>query len=248
MLRGSRFRTAWSRRAAVATACGLLAILLASCGVTHSATAVTETTATLNGQVNPQGVQTSWWFQYGTSTSYGSETTHHDAGAGNAFVTVSEAVTGLTGGKTYHFRLCTATTGASSCAADVTFDTPPPRIPGGFSESVAFRGLTQPTAMRFAPDGRVFVAEKSGLIKVFDGLGDTTPTVFADLRTEVHNFWDRGLLGLALDPQFPAAPVRLRALHLRRGHRRHGAALGHAGATSDGCPTPPGPDRRTAAW
>ena len=41
-----------------------------------------------------------------------------------------------------------------------------------------------PTAVRFAPDGRVFVAEKSGLIKVFDSLTDTTPTVFADLRTE----------------------------------------------------------------
>ena len=60
--------------------------------------------------------------------------------------------------------------------------------------------------MRFSPDGRVFVSEKSGLIKMFDGLGDTTPTTFADLRTKVHNFWDRGLLGLALDPGFPAKP------------------------------------------
>src|SRR5262245_31420382 len=68
----------------------------------------------------------------------------------------------------------------------------------GFSERVVFSGLTNPTAFRFAPDGRVFVAEKSGLIKVFDNLTDTTPTVFADLRTNVHNFWDRGLLGLAL--------------------------------------------------
>ena len=44
--------------------------------------------------------------------------------------------------------------------------------------------------MAFAADGRVFVAEKSGLVKVFDSLGDTTPTVFADLRTQVHNFLD----------------------------------------------------------
>ena len=48
--------------------------------------------------------------------------------------------------------------------------------PAGFSESVVFSGLTNPTVVRFAPDGRVFVAEKRGVIKVFDNLTDTTPT------------------------------------------------------------------------
>jgi len=76
----------------------------------------------------------------------------------------------------------------------------------GFQETVVFSGLTQPTVVRFASDGRVFVAEKSGLIKVFDNLSDTTPTTFADLRTNVHNFWDRGLLGMALHPSFPQTP------------------------------------------
>jgi glucose/arabinose dehydrogenase len=79
-------------------------------------------------------------------------------------------------------------------------------LPAGFQEVVAFSGLTHPTQIEFARDGRVFVAEKSGLIKVFDGLDDPTPSVFADLRTQVHNFWDRGLLGLALHPSFPARP------------------------------------------
>ena len=51
----------------------------------------------------------------------------------------------------------------------------------GFSETVVFSGLQNPTVVRFAPDGRVFVAEKSGVIKVFDSLVDQTPTVFADL-------------------------------------------------------------------
>ena len=37
---------------------------------------------------------------------------------------------------------------------------------------------------------------------MFDNVNDTTPTVFADLRTNTHNYWDRGLLGMALDPQF----------------------------------------------
>lgn len=71
-----------------------------------------------------------------------------------------------------------------------------------FNEVNAFTGLVNPTAIEFAADGRVFVAEKRGIIKVFDSLTDSTPDVFADLRTQVHNFWDRGLLGLTLDPQF----------------------------------------------
>ena len=57
-------------------------------------------------------------------------------------------------------------------------------LPAGFAEETVVSGLTQPTAVRFSPDGRVFVAEKSGLIKEFDSLSDTTPRVYADLRTE----------------------------------------------------------------
>ena len=74
--------------------------------------------------------------------------------------------------------------------------------PQGFQETVVFTGLSNPTQVRFLPDGRVLVAEKSGLIKMFASLTATTPTIVADLRTNVHNFWDRGLLGLAVDPDF----------------------------------------------
>lgn len=78
--------------------------------------------------------------------------------------------------------------------------------PGGFTDVTVFSGLTQPTAVRFAPDGRVFVAEKRGTIQMFDDLADTTPTQVADLRTEVNDTADRGLLGLAVDPGFPKRP------------------------------------------
>ena len=110
----------------------------------------------------------------------------------------------------------------------------------GFEEEIVFSGLTQPTALQFSPDGRVFVAEKSGIIKVFDDLADTTPTVFADLRTQVYNFWDRGLLDIAVAPGFPANPW-VYVLYT------HDAPIGGiaptwgtVGATSDGCPSPPG--------
>ena len=114
-------------------------------------------------------------------------------------------------------------------------------VPTGFADETVFSGLTEPTVVRFSPDGRVFVAEKSGLIKVFDGLTDTTPETFADLRTQVHNFWDRGLLGLALHPQFPTDP-RVYVLYTYDAPPGQTAPYwGTAGSTSDPCPSPPGP-------
>jgi signal transduction histidine kinase len=58
-------------------------------------------------------------------------------------------------------------------------------LPAGFNETTVWSGLGNPTVIRFAPDGRVFVAAKSGLVYVFDSLDDTTPSVYADLRTKV---------------------------------------------------------------
>jgi len=115
-------------------------------------------------------------------------------------------------------------------------------LPTGFSESVVFSGLTEPTSVRFSPDGRVFVAEKSGLIKVFANLSATTPTVFHDLRTNVHNFWDRGLMGLELHPNFPTVPsVYVIYTYDKDPNNSQVPRWGTPGATSDGCPTPPGP-------
>jgi glucose/arabinose dehydrogenase len=113
-------------------------------------------------------------------------------------------------------------------------------LPAGFRDEVVLDGLNNPTNVEFSPDGRVFVAEKSGLIKVFDDLSDPTPATFADLRTKVHNFWDRGLLGLALAPDFPDDP-HVYVLYT------HDAKIGgvaprwgKAGISSDPCPAPPG--------
>ena len=75
-------------------------------------------------------------------------------------------------------------------------------LPSGFYDETVFEHLQDPTAIRFAPGGRVFVADKQGLIYVFDSLEDPTPTVFADLRKQVYDQGDRGILGLELDPNF----------------------------------------------
>jgi glucose/arabinose dehydrogenase len=116
-------------------------------------------------------------------------------------------------------------------------------LPDGFQESVVFSGLTQPTAVRFAGDGRVFVAEKRGVIKVFDSLSDATPTTFADLNVNVYNFWDRGLLGMTLAPNFPTDPYvyLLYTYDHMLGSTAAAPRWGTPGVYSDPCPTPPGP-------
>jgi glucose/arabinose dehydrogenase/PKD repeat protein len=115
-------------------------------------------------------------------------------------------------------------------------------LPNGFQESVVFSGLVEPTAVRFASDGRIFVAEKRGVIKVFDSLTDATPTVFADLNANVYNFWDRGLLGLALPPDFPTTPF-VYVLYTYD-FDPHQPTLkprwGTPGVYNDPCPSPPG--------
>ena len=115
-------------------------------------------------------------------------------------------------------------------------------LPAGFSESIVFSGLTEPTSVRFSPDGRVFVAEKSGLIKVFATLSATSPTIFHDLRTNVHNFWDRGLMGLELHPNFPTVPsVYVFYTYNKDPNNAQVPRWGTPNVTSDACPTPPGP-------
>jgi glucose/arabinose dehydrogenase len=115
-----------------------------------------------------------------------------------------------------------------------------PTLPSGFQQKIVLRGLRDPTNVAFSKDGRVFVAEKSGLIKVFDNLSDTTPTTFADLRTEVYNGWDRGLLGLALDPNFPTSPYVYVLYTYDAPIGGTAPKWGTPRATSDPCPTPPG--------
>ena len=87
-----------------------------------------------------------------------------------------------------------------------TTTTPPDPVDEPFLSVPIIGDLSAPTNVEFTPDGRVFVAEKSGVIKTFDGITDPTPTVAADLRQAVRSTGDHGLLGMAVDPQWPTRP------------------------------------------
>lgn len=117
-----------------------------------------------------------------------------------------------------------------------------PSLPSGFQDSVVFGGLEEPTAVRFSPDGRIFIAEKEGKILVYDSLHDSEPTEFADLRTDVYEIGDRGLLGLALDPEFPRKPYvyALYTYDHLLGDPNPPPKWGKVDATGDECPRPEG--------
>ena len=112
----------------------------------------------------------------------------------------------------------------------------------GFQQNPAFSGLTEPMSIEFAPTGRIFVAEKSGIIKTYSSLSDTTATVVSDLRTNVHNYWDRGLMSIAVDPNYATNPYIYVYYVFDAAIGGVPPRWGTAGQTSDTCPTPPGPN------
>jgi glucose/arabinose dehydrogenase len=72
-------------------------------------------------------------------------------------------------------------------------------LPSGFEQTLLVGGLGGVTAMEFAPDGRLFVAEQAGQLRVVKN-GVVLPTPF--LTVSANSFGAQGLLGLAFDPNF----------------------------------------------
>jgi glucose/arabinose dehydrogenase len=77
-------------------------------------------------------------------------------------------------------------------------------LPPGFLDELVVGNLPFPTAVAFTPDGRLLVALKRGEVRMYQGT--TLLSTFIDIRGEVHDNHDRGLLGLAVHPDFPQTP------------------------------------------
>jgi hypothetical protein len=89
-------------------------------------TTITSSIVTLNGTVNPQGVPTTYQFQYGATASYGGRAPGTPAalGTGASAVAVSARIAGLAPGTTYHYKLTASKAGRAISTADATFTTP----------------------------------------------------------------------------------------------------------------------------
>ena len=108
-----------------------------------AATNLSADGATLNGAVNPNGAWAAGaYFQYGLSTSYGSQTASTAVGTGTSAVAVSAAVSGLISGTTYHYCLTATSAAGSVSSADGTFVVPSPTAKPVITSASAVTGTT----------------------------------------------------------------------------------------------------------
>jgi hypothetical protein len=98
--------------------------MIPSTATTGAATELTPTGATLNGTINPNGLSTTFRFDYGTTTAYGVQTTSVNAGADSTARALSAAITGLAPGTTYHVRVVATNALGAVPGTDVVFATP----------------------------------------------------------------------------------------------------------------------------
>jgi hypothetical protein len=123
--------------AVVLLSCGLLALAITSASspapasaaasppsaTSGSPSSVGESSATVNGTVNPNGQSTTYYFRYGTTTSYGLQTTPAGAGSGTGMVAVHAALDGLSPNTTYHYQLVATSSAGTTNGADETLTT-----------------------------------------------------------------------------------------------------------------------------
>jgi len=123
--------------AVVLLSCGLLALAITSASspapasaaasppsaTSGSPSSVGESSATVNGTVNPNGQSTTYYFRYGTTTSYGLQTTPAGAGPGTGMVAVHAALDGLSPNTTYHYQLVATSSAGTTNGADETLTT-----------------------------------------------------------------------------------------------------------------------------
>jgi DNA-binding beta-propeller fold protein YncE len=103
----------------------------------ESVSGIGSSSAALSAQVNPDGRPTTYQFEYGTSTSYGSTTPSTSIGSGHLVVDAPAQLSALQPETTYHFRIVATNASGTARGTDVSFTTFPLR----------FEGL---------PDGRVY--------------------------------------------------------------------------------------------
>ncbi|MDB5105396.1 MAG: hypothetical protein JWP91_3085 [Fibrobacteres bacterium] len=73
-------------------------------------------------------------------------------------------------------------------------------LPAQFGFNTIASGFNQPMSFAYAPDGRIFVAERAGIVKIVKTNGSIA--TFLDMRAQINSAWGRGILSIAFDPQF----------------------------------------------
>ena len=129
------------------------ALAPAPTATTTAATSVTASGGTLNGSVNPNGAATTAWFEWGTSSTLAtfSVTSNQSMGSGTASQGASAALSGLTPGTTYYFRVAASNAAGTTKGSILTFSTPTPLL----APTVATNAATSVTASGATANGGV---------------------------------------------------------------------------------------------
>jgi uncharacterized repeat protein (TIGR03803 family) len=106
---------------------------------TGAASGATFTTASLAGEVNPQGAQTYAWIEFGLTTAYGIRGNVVDAGNGTAPVAVTAALGTLRSNTVYHYRTVAYSAAGVAYGADQTFTTATNALPVANPDTVNIR-------------------------------------------------------------------------------------------------------------
>jgi hypothetical protein len=105
----------------------------------------------VTGQVAPNGLATTYYFEFGTTPAYGFQTSSASAGSGTSIKPVASTVNGLAANTTYHYRLVAVSSGGTALGADATFKTRTP----------------PPGASSFVPLGPVAFVSPGAVVSVF---------------------------------------------------------------------------------
>jgi phosphodiesterase/alkaline phosphatase D-like protein len=125
---------------------------------------VTSSSATLSGTVNPGGAPISYAFQYGTSTSYGQQTSSQSAGSGTSDENVTATLNGLPSGTKIHYRIiATYASNSTVVGNDATFNTTgqppvvhPPDATTGNATNVTANGAQLHGTVGASPSGATY--------------------------------------------------------------------------------------------
>jgi hypothetical protein len=136
---------------------------------TGGASSLGESTATIDGTVNPNGLASTASFQYGTTAAYGLSTAGQSAGSSETTASVDASIAGLAPATTYHFRILAESSAGISYGADQTFTTPaaPPPPPAPIAPTSTAAPAISGTPIR------------GQALSVSQGTWSNVPTAFA---------------------------------------------------------------------
>ena len=123
--------------------------------VTGAASAITQVAARVAGTVTTAQRPTTWFFEYGTTTAYGTRTPDADAGSGAPPADVAADLTGLTAATTYHYRLVAQNPDGTAVGEDRTFTTAP-------SPPILLPDLLEPRFVTASLSPAIFAVNRTG--------------------------------------------------------------------------------------